>query len=69
MRTTRSDADGAFRLRQFPPAAYLAVAVPALPSGAAANPEFLDSLRGQATPFILDEGETQVLALTARASP
>ena len=67
--TTRSDADGHFRLPKLPPAAYLAVAVSDLEDGGWTDPAVLDSLRGPATPFILDEGETQALSLGVSPRP
>jgi hypothetical protein len=59
----RPDQDGGFRISGLPPGEYYIVAVDRLEAGRAGDPEFLERLRSDATPFALNEGETKTFAL------
>lgn len=54
---------GGFRLAGLPPAAYLAVALPAVNNTEYQDPEFLQALRPFATRVVLNEGDTKTIAL------
>jgi hypothetical protein len=60
----RPDQQGAFQVKNLPPAHYLAIAVPYLEDGEQSNPETLERFRGSATSFELAEGDQKALALT-----
>ena len=63
LRSTRSDAQGTFKIRGLPPERYLAVAVDYVEDGEPNDPEFLDRMKMSATPFTLREGGTQTIEL------
>lgn len=64
VRVVKSDAQGTIRVTGIPPhQAYLAVALDYLDDGETQDPEFLESLRDQATRFSIDFGESRTLAL------
>ena len=77
LRRVRADQHGGYRVEGLPPADYLAVAVEPLPSNAYGvgqrllppDPELLEGLWAQATPFHLAEGEQQVLHLRLARTP
>jgi hypothetical protein len=61
---TRSREDGTFSVRALPPHdRYLAVAVDYLEDDEATDPDFLQAIRGSATPFALRDAEEKVLDL------
>lgn len=65
VQAARPDQQGTFRLAGLPGGErYLAAAVDYVETGEAFDPQLLASLRGQATPFVLAEGESKTLALT-----
>ena len=59
----RPDKQGAFQVKQLPAGHYLAIAVDYIEDGEQTNPETLERLRSQATPFALEEGDQKTLAL------
>jgi hypothetical protein len=64
LRTVRTDDAGRFRIAGLPGnERYLALAVDYLEEGEGADPEFLERIRNQATPFILGEAERRALDL------
>ncbi len=64
VQSTRSREDGTFVVRALPPHdRYLAVAVDYLEDDEATDPDFLQAIRGAATPFALRGGETSVVEL------
>ena len=64
VRAVRPDQDGRFNIRGLPPYDdYLAVAVQGLEDGQAGDPDFLATVRDQAAPLALKEGETRTLNL------
>ena len=64
VRVVKSDAQGTIRVSGIPPhQAYLAVALDYLDDGETQDPEFLESLRDQATRFSIDFGESRTLSL------
>ena len=64
VRVVKSDAQGTIRVSGIPPhQSYLAVALDYLDEGETQDPEFLESLRDQATRFSIDFGESRTLAL------
>ena len=64
VRVVKSDAQGTIRVSGIPPhQSYLAVALDYLDDGETQDPEFLESLRDQATRFSIDFGESRTLAL------
>jgi hypothetical protein len=64
-RTIRPDPEGVYRIRNLPPGAYEAVAVPllSLPYEAEWEPGFRERLQGRLTAFKLTEGESFLLNL------
>jgi hypothetical protein len=60
VRTARPNQDGRYTLRGMPPHDYFLVAVKDLEPGQFQDPEFLDSVRGQAVRVSLTEGESKV---------
>lgn len=63
---------GQFRVEGLPPADYLAIAATGLRENAWADPEVLNRLWSDATPFRIDEGEQEMLphpSRTTHASP
>jgi hypothetical protein len=67
LRTTRADAQGAFRITGLPPERYLAVAVDYLEDGEGTDADFLERVLERATTFSLDEGERKTVSLTLLA--
>jgi len=64
VKTGRADQQGQFRITALPPDDhYLAVAVDYLEDGEGADPQFLDQIKGRATPFSLTDGESKSLDL------
>lgn len=61
---TRGDQEGRFRARNLPAGDYLAVAVEYLAQGEWGDPDVLQRLKGKATRFTLNEGDTKTLNLT-----
>ncbi len=56
-------ADGSFRAAGLPAAAYLVVALSLVTTADMQDPVFLQSMRGQATRVVLNEGDTKAVAL------
>ena len=69
VQSARAEQTGQYRIAALPPADYLAIAVESLPANAWRDPEILERLWPQATPFRLDEGEQQVLDLRLVRTP
>ena len=63
VRVSRPDQSGLFRMETVRPGEYLAVALDSLLSWQAADPEFLEDLRGRAARFTVREGQPEVLTL------
>jgi protocatechuate 3,4-dioxygenase beta subunit len=64
LRTTRTDAQGAFTLRALPPHDhYLALAVDYLEEGEASDPTFLERMKPSATAFALRLGDSKAVTL------
>jgi hypothetical protein len=60
IKAARPDQDGRYRVTGLPgPGSYLTVALQGLEDGQAGDPEFLSSIRDQATKLELGEGETK----------
>ncbi|MEP6916716.1 MAG: carboxypeptidase-like regulatory domain-containing protein, partial [Acidobacteriota bacterium] len=59
----RPDLEGGFQIKHLPAGSYYAIAVEYLPQGEWGDPEVLERLKGKATRFTLDEGETKALDL------
>ena len=59
----RPTPQGGFRMAGLPPATYLVVALPVVSNTEFQNPEFLQSLRSQATRVVINEGDTKTVAL------
>ena len=66
VRTVRSDKAGAFRLTAMPPGDYLAIALESLLEGDWNDPQFLESLRDDATRLSLREGNPATVALQVK---
>ena len=66
VRTVRSDKAGAFRLTAMPPGDYLAIALESLLEGDWNDPQFLESLRDDATRLSLREGSPAAVALQVK---
>jgi protocatechuate 3,4-dioxygenase beta subunit len=60
---TRGDQEGRFKVRNLPPGGYYAIAVEYVAQGEWGDPEVLERLRGKATRFTVNDGETQTLTL------
>lgn len=69
MRGATPDQQGVFRLESLPPGEYLAVALAQVDDEQRFDPEFLESLRGQASAFTLREGDTRSLTIRLTAPP
>jgi hypothetical protein len=65
----RPTQDGRFDTHGLPPEDYLAVALPGVNGSEWMDPEFLQLLRPQATPFTLAEGESKALQLKLTRLP
>jgi len=65
----RPTQQGRFDVRGMPPEEYLAIALPNVVGGEWQDPEFLQQLRGQATSFVLTEGESRTLQLKLKKRP
>jgi hypothetical protein len=63
LRSTRTDEQGAFKIRALPPERYLALAVDYVEDGEASDPQFLERMKTSATPFTLREGDTKTVEL------
>ena len=63
----RPDQNGQFQVMGLPPGDYLAVAVPALESGAEQDPEVLERLAGFATRLNLTDGAARTISLRLSA--
>jgi len=63
LRSTRTDAQGTFKIRGLPPERYLVVATDYIEDGEANDPEFLERMRMSATSLTLREGDTQTVEL------
>jgi len=64
VRTASADEKGRFRITGLPPSeGYLAVAADYLEDGEHFDPEFLERMRGAATPFSLEDRDTRALEL------
>jgi hypothetical protein len=61
--TARPDQYGRFTVTGLPPGEYLVAALNYLERGESTSPEFLESIRSQATPVRLEEGDTRVVSL------
>jgi hypothetical protein len=60
IKAARPDQDGRYRITALPgPGSYRAIALQGLEDGQAGDPEFLASIRDQATKLELGEGETK----------
>jgi hypothetical protein len=68
VRTARAPQSGVFTIKGIRPGEYLAVAVPTVQNNQWNDPEFLESLRAQATRVSLREGETKQLELIVKAA-
>jgi len=65
VRSARPDQQGLVKITGMPPNdRYLAVAVNYLEEGGASDPAFLESIRGRASRFSLDEGASATVDLT-----
>jgi hypothetical protein len=65
----RPTQQGRFELRGLPSDEYLAIALQGVTGQEWTDPDFLQQLRTQATPFSLGEGESRVLALKLKKKP
>ena len=65
----RPTQQGRFDVRGVPPEDYLAIALPSVEGSEWQDPEFLQQLRAQATPFVLGEGESRTLDLELKKRP
>jgi hypothetical protein len=63
LRSTRTDAQGSFKVRGLPPERYLALAVDYVEDGEANDPEFLERIKMSATPVALREGDSKIVEL------
>lgn len=63
----RPDQEGRFRVRMLPPGSYYAVALEYVDANGWRDPDFLESLSGEATAFTIAEGETRTLDLKMTA--
>jgi hypothetical protein len=64
----RATQAGVFTIKGIRPGEYLAVAVPTVQTNQWNDPEFLETLRAQATRVSLREGETKQLELIVKAA-
>ncbi len=64
--SARGDRDGRYRVRTLPPGRYFAAVIQS--SMSVQDPDVLETLRGQSTPFTLGDGETKVLDLRVDTS-
>jgi hypothetical protein len=69
VRATRPDQSGLFTMKAVRPGEYLAVALPTVQNNQWFDPEYLESLREQATRLTLREGERPQIELTIKAAP
>ena len=67
VRTARSDKAGTFRMAALPPGDYLVIALEYVLDGDWNDPQFLESLRDQASRVSLREGEGGTVALLVKA--
>jgi protocatechuate 3,4-dioxygenase beta subunit len=68
MKSGRPDQDGRFKIAALPPGDYAAVAMDYVEPGESSDPEFLERVRMQATPFSIGEGEAKTLDLKLSTS-
>jgi hypothetical protein len=59
-----SNTDGSFIIQSLVPGDYFAAALKSLPESARYDPEFHDSIKDRATPFVISPGQTVKLDLT-----
>jgi Carboxypeptidase regulatory-like domain len=67
VRTGRPGQNGTIVIKAVRPGAYLAAAVPSVTSSQWNDPEYLESLRAQATPIALKENEPAQIIVTVKA--
>lgn len=67
VRLARVDQTGVFSLRALAPGGYFAVALPALDGNDWRDPDFLESLRTQATHLMVAQGETKQIDLVLKS--
>jgi len=65
----RPTQQGRFDVRGLPPEDYLVIALPGVEGSEWQDPDFLQQLRGQATSFVLTEGESHTLDLRLKKRP
>jgi hypothetical protein len=63
----RPDQDGRYKVRNLPPADYLAIALDYVQQGEWGDPAFLERMKSRATSFRLAAGETKALDLRLQA--
>jgi hypothetical protein len=63
LKTARPGRDGRFTIIGLPPGDYYAAAYDHVDPGTAADPDFLNAIRADATGFVITEGETKALEL------
>jgi hypothetical protein len=68
-RLSRPDQAGIFKMTTLPAGEYLAIALEAVDPADARDPDFLETLRGRASSFSLDEGESKTLDLKLVPQP
>jgi hypothetical protein len=59
----RPDQDGRFKISGLPPGDYYIIALDKIEQGRSGDPEFLEAIRGRATPLTIQEGETRTMDL------
>jgi hypothetical protein len=59
IKAARPDQDGRYQIAALPPQKYLVVALQGLEDGQAGDPDFLASVKDQASRFDLGDGETK----------
>jgi hypothetical protein len=69
MRVDPADQQGRFETKSLPPGHYLAAALDYIEDGQQMDPEFLESIRGYATPFDIGDGDTKALSLRVVKHP
>jgi hypothetical protein len=69
IRVETPDQQGGFESKSLLPGHYLAVALDYIEEGQQMDPEFLESIRGYATPFDIGDGDTKALSLRVVKHP